>query len=954
MDCSIYFFACLKLRFPDVEENPGPVARPPTRCRLLYANINGLHRNLQELSVAASSHDVVLCAETRASDRRHVAELRLSGFGKPTLLPCGARDSVRGLALYVRDGFPAHRQRRYECKCCETFVVRVCGVRQNFYLVGAYRNPDLDDHIFDCLMNMIAEVQSADCHAAFVFVGDFNAHHEEWLGSPRTDVHGRAAQEFATLSACDQLVDGPTHRDGGVLDLVFTDVPDLVNVSVGARLGRSDHCQLSVAISCSVRAPDVCVSRTVYQKSRVDWVAVLSDLRSLNWNVVYASDSPIALLETAISRIIEARVPKVKIRVRSRDRPWFDDACRRAFEHKQECYFRWCRNRCDRMYADFLVAQRAANRIYQEAEQRYLAETRNRLSEANGSRKWWSVLGESLFGVDSSIPPLLGAGGGLVVDPLEKAELLSRHFDGKQSRVSLDLPATCHPAPEFRSFAFRSSEVFKLLSDLDSAGGVDPTGAFPLFFKEMAGFLAPRLSRIFRLMVKGGNFPMSWRHANVVPVPKGAASPLVANYRPISITAVLSKVFERLLSCRLCGYLVKRNLLPSRQYAYRRGLSTCDALLDISHALQCALDAGSEARLVQIDFSGAFDKVNHAGLLYKLAAAGIGGSALSLISNFLADRTQSVVLDGASSGPVSVVSGVPQGSVLGPVLFLLYTAQLFSILENTLVGYADDSTLLATVPFTRDRVSVTASLNRDLERILDWCTAWGMELNAAKTKSMVVSRSRTELPAFPALRVGGSVLTECKEMPILGVCFDSKLSFGAHVRTVAGSAARRLGIMRKASKIFVDKSLVTRCFWSYLLPVLEYCSPVWNSAADCHLGLLDRVVRGAVALSGGMVSCSLRHRRSVASLCMLYKIASNSTHPVHNVLPGPFIPRRFTRRTVQMHDRAFIPIRYRTEQFSRSFVPWVVDAWNSLDGSVFAGGDLSTFKSAVNRFLLRD
>ena len=952
MVLSIFYLACLKTRFPDVEENPGPVARPPARCRMLFSNINGLHANLQELGIAASSHDVVFCAETRATNRRHVAELRLPCFSNPTLLPCGGRDRVRGLALYVRDGFSAHRQARYECGCCESFVVRVCGARQNFYLFGAYRNPDLDDHIFDCFLSAMADIQAADRHAAFVFVGDFNGHHEEWLGSSRTDVHGRAALEFATLSGCSQLVRGPTHRDGGVLDLVLTDVPDLVKVSVRAGIGRSDHSQVSVAISCAVRVPDVCVCRTVYLKTRVDWLGVLSDLRCLDWHSMYVSDAPIEMLEAAVHEIIEARVPRVNMRLRNRDRPWFDDACRRAFDHKQACYHRWCRDRSQLSYNAFLEAQRTAKRIYEQAEFRHLTDSRHRLMETQNSKKWWSVLSESLFGISSTIPPLLGSGGGLLVTPREKAVALSEQFDSKQSRAVLHLPATCHPEPGFQSFAFRSKEVYKLLAELDTFGGVDPSGAFPLFFKMTAKLLAPKLSRIFRLLVGRGCFPSSWRRANVVPLPKGPASPVVANYRPISITAVLSKVFEKLVSRRLDSYLRSNRAIPDRQYAYRKGVSTCDALLEVSHTLQEALDAGKEGRLVQIDFSGAFDKVNHAGLLFKLAAVGVGGSVLSIIRNFLSCRTQCVVLDGAASDPVSVVSGVPQGSVLGPLLFSLYTSDLFSMLENKLVGYADDSTLVAIVPSPSSRLAVSASLNRDLARIADWCSAWGMVLNARKTRSMIVSRSRTLLPVFPALELENSFLEESRELPILGVTFDSKLTFGTHVQSVASSAARKLGLMRKAGKVFGDRSLIVRCFWAYLLPVLEYCSPVWNCAADCHLRPLDRVVRGAVELSGGLLKCDLQHRRSVASLCMFYKIATNPSHPLHQSLPGRFAPLRRTRQAVSLHEQALAPVRCRTEQFSRSFVPRSVIAWNSLDASVFAGDDLSAFKSAVNRFLL--
>ena len=182
----------------------------------------------------------------------------------------------------------------------------------------------------------------------------------------------------------------------------------------------------------------------------------------------------------------------------------------------------------------------------------------------------------------------------------------------------------------------------------------------------------------------------------------------------------------------------------------------------VSHTLQSSLESGQEARIVQIDFSAAFDMVNHQGILYKLSSVGIGGSVLSVLTHFLSNRSQYVLVDGCRSKLVNVVSGVPQGSVLGPLLFLLYTSELFSILENKLVGYADDSTLIAVVPSPCARVTVAESLNRDLVIVNAWCDLWGMKLNASKTKIMIVSRSRTMHSQSPSLTIDGTVLKESR------------------------------------------------------------------------------------------------------------------------------------------------------------------------------------------------
>ena len=337
------------------------------------------------------------------------------------------------------------------------------------------------------------------------------------------------------------------------------------------------------------------------------------------------------------------------------------------------------------------------------------------------------------FGTSSSLPLLGNEGVGQVCESVGKADLLSDDFDSTQSRVAVDLPLTCHPPASLITFAFRSREVRRLLLDLDPYGGTDQFGLFPLFLKRTTDV-------VFRRLVRLGSFPPCWRQANVTPIPKGPPSSSVANCRPISITSVLSKVFERLVSVSLGRFMELNGVLPTTQFAYRKGLGTCDALLCVSHTQQSALESGQEVRIVQIDFSAAFDRVNHQGILYQLCSVGIGTSVLSILTHFLNDRSQHVMVDGCRSKLVDVVSGVPHGSVLGPLLSLLCTSELFSILENKLIGYADHSTLMAVVPSPGVIVTVAESLIRDIGRVSELCDLLGIKLNVSKTKTMIVSR----------------------------------------------------------------------------------------------------------------------------------------------------------------------------------------------------------------------
>ena len=156
---------------------------------------------------------------------RRVSEVLVPGFGRPVLCR-GKKPRARGMAAYVRDGYGAFRQLKFECGCCEMLVFMGCGMRQNLYVYSLYRNPDQDDRILDCLLASMAAVQAEDVRASFLFVGNLNGHRQEWLGSTTTNRHRVAAFDFATVSGCDQLVVGKTHARGGTLDLLMTAVPD--------------------------------------------------------------------------------------------------------------------------------------------------------------------------------------------------------------------------------------------------------------------------------------------------------------------------------------------------------------------------------------------------------------------------------------------------------------------------------------------------------------------------------------------------------------------------------------------------------------------------------------------------------------------------------------------------------------------------------------------------------
>ena len=270
---------------------------------------------------------------------------------------------------------------------------------------------------------------------------------------------------------------------------------------------------------------------------------------------------------------------------------------------------------------------------------------------------------------------------------------------------------------------------------------------------------------------------------------------------------------------------------------------------------------------------------------------------LSILTQFLSNRSQHIMVDGCRSKLVNVVSGVPQSSILGPLLFFLYTSEPFPILENKLIGYADDSTLIPVVPSPGVRVTVAESLSRDLINVSAWCYLLETKFNANKTETMIVSMSRTMHPQSPALTIGGTVLKESDDLFILGLTFVSNMTFEKHLRSVCRAASQRVDILRKSWQVFHD-----RLFLGGASGVLS-CR-FWSTVMQCgtrlhkHLKLPNRVVSGDSFLTLMCLSVTL-HIVGLTELCMVMS-RCNPFHPLYGVLPGPYVSGRVTSGAVML------------------------------------------------------
>ena len=510
---------------------------------------------------------------------------------------------------------------------------------------------------------------------------------------------------------------------------------------------------------------------------------------------------------------------------------------------------------------------------------------------------------------------------------------------------------------------FRRAAVRALLSQLDTskAHGADNLSARVL--RECAAELSGPVARLFSTFFRAGFMPAAWKMANVVPVYKKKNRSSVTNYRPISLLPILSKVMESVINTQLMNFLEEHGILSRNQFGFRPKLGTTDLLAALQHEWVSTLNAGGCVRLLAVDIAGAFDKVSHRCLLHKAAAYGVRGPLLLWLRAYLDGRTLRAVVGGTASPEHSISAGVPQGSVLGPTLFLLYVNDLEDYLPPSvrLAVYADDTTLYANVA-SAATVAATCSLFQDATDALSlWGRHWYITFEPSKSHALTLGTRRWD---FPPLLFDGVVVPEVEEIELLGVIVDQKLTFAPQISKLCTKARQRLGFLRRASRVLCGRRRANT-YKAFVRPRLEYAHLCWMGAADSHLAKLDDVQNAAIRLLGPDAPPldSLDHRRRVGALTYLYKLQCwDCPSRLQDLVPPPLpYPEGRTRaqRDAQItwHSKQFadpLPL-FSSARAVRSFPNGLIDEWNSLPAEYFTRAydlkSLQSFKEAVHREL---
>ena len=853
----------------------------------------------------------------------------------------------------------------------ELLIVDICihsALKIRLFL--AYRPPssnrDLD------ALNYISDLckcieQFYPNNATVILTGDFNFPDINWSDDSNCVRCNSVTCTGIFLSLVykygfEQFVNSPTRADA-ILDLILcNDFNCINNVVVTEPVGTSDHHRVTFHISYNQPSPNNNVivqshPMSFYDFKHADWTGIRQFLMNVDFYSLFRLcdiNSVCDHFYQILYNSIEQFVPVRSYSNRSRSGQRYPLHIRKLFSRKLTAWRKYRKTRSP-------LSRIRYNKIAAQCRQ----ETRNFIKKREFGLLHLGNLGSfyryanNKFCLKSSIGAIADSSGSLIFDSSEKGEIFQQTFSSHftvDNNVLPPPPTLSRPRSDasLNSVVFTTSSVHRSIQRLRINAKGGPDGIPPMYYKHCIEELSHPLSILYRMCLNSSYLPSIWSIAYITPIHKKGPRTDSNNYRPIALTCTMCKLMESTIKDQLVDYLNTNNLISKHQHAFLSNHSTLTNLLECTHDWQVSLNSHRSTDIAYIDLARAFDSIVFEKLLFKLSYYGVSGSLLTWIRNFLYNRQQCVVINNCFSSFTSVLSGVPQGSVLGPILFIIFINDLDSVCSGNCLTklFADDCKLYSEVTLNN-----SICMQQSLNNLCNWADVNQLCINILKCFILSILSRSCKIPSPRSYFINNVLLKTQSEATDLGIIMSHDLSFKTHISSIVAKAYSRQSVLFRGF-VTRDLSFMRKAFITYIRPILEYNSSIWNPTEIYLIDLIENVQREFSRRIPSLSELSYRdrltklnlepleQRRLRHDLELYYKILYNLTplnptdyFSIYHSLPSSRSASTYLTKPTKASNKFLSSFFYRN-----------VDTWNKLPNKLTSAESIGNFKSQLHSF----
>lgn len=831
---------------------------------IYYQNVRGLRTKVADVrsSINLCTYDAIVLTETWLTDSIKTEEMFSDAWAVWRRdRDYAARGQVRGggVLVAVRREHAARARPEWYSTAEDLWVTiqfKATDTGPAFYLhVGCLYliDQNLGLSMSEQLENFCDKFLSIAANHSndkFIIMGDFNQNDLKWttasdglhlqpLAKLSNDSHHEILS-LMNLNNLEQYNQVPNMYDGSILDLILSN--DEVSVFRSQdTLSKEDvyHPALVCRPHFIQIKPLSPTTRLKFYYEKGDYSSICDELDKRDWDSLLdcnTVDEAVNLFIKIISDLRDKYIPSKTVGP-SQYPVWFSPALIKIYKEKQKYHhkFKIYHNISDQN--SFKVLRKRAQIVERECFCSYIGKIEDSI-RVNPNAFWSYIRSNKQHNTYPTSMIYMGTtvdSGNDICNAF--AEFFnSNYLQSSTSSASLPCLSDINTVADISSISVEPLDILKLLQALDCKKSAGPDGLHPLLLKKCSKSLTYPITLLFKKSLLDGSVPLIWKTATITPIHKKGSKQDISNYRPISKLCILAKVFEKLIHNQL--YAALKHFFSSQQHGFMKGRSTTTNLVSFLDVVTAGMEGGGQVDAIYTDYSKAFDRIDHSILLDKLSSAGIRGNLLRWFTSYVNNRCQTVVLNGFSSASFPIPSGVPQGSILGPLLFNIFIndiSQCFKYSRSQL--FADDMKIYKLITNSQD----TELLQADLNALHDYCVRNKLDLNISKCCCITFSRSTRFIKS--EYKVNGQVLSRVNTVVDLGVTLDSKLLFDKHIESMVARAMKTLGFILRVSKDFKIIKTLKILYCALVRSQLEYCSQIWNPRYKEYITLIEKPQR---------------------------------------------------------------------------------------------------------------